>query len=116
MSQPFLSKSKYMIGLQCPKLLWHHYNAKEKLPPVDEQTQSAYDQGNEVGLLAQKLFPDGITVKWDAPFPEVIRQSGALLKNKTPLFEAGFTFNRGFARVDVLAPVQKGNWDIIVLG
>ncbi|MBE3037593.1 MAG: DUF2779 domain-containing protein [Chloroflexi bacterium] len=113
MSKPFLSKSKYLIGLQCPKLLWHHYNAKEKLPPVDEQTQAVFDQGHEVGLLAQKLYPDGITVKWDAPFEEVIRQSSSLLKNKKPLFEAGFMFNNGYARVDVLEPVPKGRWDII---
>ena len=113
MSKPFLSKSKYLIGLQCPKLLWLHYNAKEKLPPVDEQTQAIFNQGHEVGLLAQKLFPDGITVGWDAPFEKVIRQSLSLLKTRKPLFEAGFMFNNGYARVDVLDPMPKGKWDII---
>jgi hypothetical protein len=113
MSNPFLSKSKYVVGLQCSKLLWHHYNAKEELPPVDEQTQAVFDQGHEVGLLAQKLYPDGITVKWDVPFGEVIRQSIELLKDKRPLFEAGFMFNNAYARVDVLKPVARGKWDII---
>ncbi|MEX1274475.1 MAG: hypothetical protein WEE20_00980 [Bacteroidota bacterium] len=28
-STPFISKSKYLNGLQCHKLLWFHYNAKD---------------------------------------------------------------------------------------
>ena len=55
-----LSKSKYMNGLQCPKLLWYQYNRKEKIPPVDSTTQAIFDQGTLVGLLAQELYPDGI--------------------------------------------------------
>ena len=62
MSKPFLSKSKYLIGLQCHRLLWTHYNAKAQLPPVDERTQVVFDQGHEVGIFAQGLFPNGITV------------------------------------------------------
>ena len=43
---PFLSKSKYLIGLQCLKLLWYNYNAKDKLPPTDAETQAIFDQGH----------------------------------------------------------------------
>ncbi len=50
---PFLSKSKYLNGLQCPKLLWHYYNAKDKFPPTDESIQAIFDQGHIVGKLAQ---------------------------------------------------------------
>ncbi|TFH12338.1 MAG: DUF2779 domain-containing protein, partial [Lentisphaerales bacterium] len=72
MSNPFLSKSKYLIGLQCPKLLWTHYNAKDELPPVDAATQAIFDQGHEVGELATTLYPDGLEVKWDQGFDGVI--------------------------------------------
>lgn len=109
----FLSKSKYLAGLQCPKLLWFHYNAKQEIPEVDEQTQAVFDQGHEVGELAKKLFPDGINVEWDLPIPEIIAQSRALLVRRKPLFEAGFTSNGTYARVDVLNPVEGGKWDII---
>ena len=40
-----LSKSKYLAGLQCPKLLWTYYNAKDRIPEVDDQTQALFDQG-----------------------------------------------------------------------
>ena len=28
----FLSKSKYIAGLQCSKLLWYNYNARDQIP------------------------------------------------------------------------------------
>lgn len=113
MFEQFLSKSKYLIGLQCPKLLWINYNAKDQLPPVDEQTQAVFDQGHEVGLLARKLFSDGIAVGSEIPIAQVIEQSCDLLKRRKPLFEAGFEFNRGYARLDVLKPVGGTKWEII---
>ena len=31
-NDPFISKSKFLSGLQCHKLLWHAYNAKDLIP------------------------------------------------------------------------------------
>src|SRR5256885_13544201 len=39
-SQSYISKSKYLSGLQCHKLLWHAYNAKHLIPEPDAQTQA----------------------------------------------------------------------------
>jgi hypothetical protein len=112
MSKPFLSKSKYTNGIQCPKLLWHQYNAKDKLPEIDKRTQAIFDQGHQVGELAKKLFPNGIDLEWELSYEEVIKQSQELLKEGKPLFEAGFMSNRTYARVDILNPVGK-QFDII---
>ena len=57
-----LSKSSFLSGLQCSKLLWTLFNAKELVPATDQQTLTAFDQGREVGLLAGHLFPNGIEV------------------------------------------------------
>jgi hypothetical protein len=56
---PFISKSKFLWGLQCPKLLWMAYNARDQLPAPDAATQAVFDQGHEVGALAKQLFPGG---------------------------------------------------------
>ena len=61
----FLSKSKYLSGLQCHKLLWHQYNAKDVIPKIDSSTQAIFDQGHVVGEYAKKLFPGGIEVSKD---------------------------------------------------
>jgi hypothetical protein len=39
---PFFSKSKYLSGLQCHKLLWYQYNAKDQIPQVDAQSQAIF--------------------------------------------------------------------------
>ena len=59
----FLSKTKYLDGLKCPKLLWYEYNRKNELPEIDAATQAVMDQGRAVGELAQTLFPGGIAVQ-----------------------------------------------------
>jgi hypothetical protein len=70
---PYLSKSKFLSGLQCPKLLWHGYNAKDRIPPPDAQTQAVFDQGHEVGSLAKKLTTRSIV--GTLPFPIVVRSA-----------------------------------------
>jgi len=60
--QKLLSKSKYLNGIQCPKLLWNTVNAKDKLPEVSESTQKLFDQGQIVGEFAKKLFPEGTNI------------------------------------------------------
>jgi hypothetical protein len=111
---PFISKSKYLAGLQCQKLLWYYYNAKEEIPPPDAATQAIFDQGHEVGELAKSLFPGGIEVaKGIVDFARVLPQSLEAIKLRKPLFEAAFAYKNAFARADVLNPVGKDQWDII---
>jgi hypothetical protein len=112
--RPFISKSKFLSGLQCPKLLWHQYNRKDLIPEPDAATQAIFDQGHEVGQLAKQLFPGGIEVGEGArDFDDVLAQSSQARRVRQPLFEAGFTFNGGYARTDILNPVGDGQWDII---
>ncbi len=125
MPEPVISKSRYIAGLQCPKLLWHLYNARDLLPPVGEATQAVFDQGHDVGLFAQKLFPGGITIEGNIPFDEVESRSREALGRRVPLFEAGFRYGQVIARADVLEPAlataepaaqassTAGAWDLI---
>lgn len=114
MSSPFLSKSKYLHGLQCEKLLWCDYNAKELIPPVDAHTQAIFDQGHQVGELAKTLFGGGKNIAPDThEFKQVLQESREAILLRKPLFEAGFLSNSGYARADILEPVGRDAWDII---
>ena len=113
MAERSISKSKYLSGLQCSKLLWLYYNAKDQIPEYDAATQAIFDQGHEVGNLAKKLYPHGVEVEWDLKRDEIITQSLELLKLRKPLFEAGFLSGGAYARVDILDPVAGGKWDIV---
>ena len=108
-----LSKSKYLVGLQCPKALWINYNNKALLPEVDASTEALFDQGQQVGLLAQKLFPSGIDVGHLSDFDESVEATRIALSARKPLFEAAFVYDRCFSRADILERVGDDNWDVI---
>ena len=108
-----LSKSRYLEGLQCPKLLWFSVNARDRMPPVPPGQQAIFDQGHAVGSLAKTMFPKGIEI--EASFRDIdgaLRKTAELLPLCRPLFEAAFMFNGGFARADILIPVEDNAWDI----
>ena len=111
---PFISKSKYLSGLQCHKLLWFQYNAKDQIPAFDAQTQAIFDQGHLVGELAKKLYPNGIEIAGAAnDFGKILALSKETLSQRRPLFEAAFKSGNAFARADILNPVGKSDWEII---
>jgi hypothetical protein len=91
---PFISKSKFLCGLQCQKLLWHAYNAKNLIPEPDASQQAIFDQGHEVGALAKQLFPGGIEVgQGIVDIETVLKLSQSAIKQRRPLFEAAFAFD-----------------------
>ena len=51
-----LSKSKYLIGLQCPKHLWLLVHDPFRIPEPDESVQFRFSQGQLVGEMAKKFF------------------------------------------------------------
>ena len=107
-----LSKSRYLNGLQCPRLLWIASNESERIPETDPVTQYIFDQGHVVGDLAKKLFPNDIDIPTDN-FMDNIRQTRLLLEQRRPLFEAGVLAENLYSRIDILNPVNDGEWDIV---
>ena len=108
----FLSKSKYMMGLQCPKLLWMSYHAKDQFPATDPQTQAIFDQGNDVTALARTLFPDGVEIEGVEDYEAILKRTQELLTKRKPLFEAAFSYKNTFARPDILSPNKDGSWNL----
>ena len=106
-----LTKSKYLAGLQCPKYLWVQFHDKDRIPEPDAMAQHLFREGDKVGEMAKKLYPEGINISFDS-FVENINQSKELLKEGKPLFEPGFIHNQCFPRGDILVPVED-EWDII---
>jgi len=105
-----LTKSKYLIGLQCPKYLWVIVNAKETIPEAEDSDKIRFAEGDEVGRLATTLF-SGIDLS-ELSFKDNIEKTKKSLKLKKPIFEAGILVDDLFSRADILRPV-KDKWDII---
>ncbi len=97
-----------MSGLTCPRALWVSVHDPSRVPPISAETQAAFDNGNMIGSLAKKLYPTGIEIDRDNA-TNVTRQM--ILKN-VPLFEASFSVNSCYCKVDILVPSKDG-FDII---
>ena len=104
-----LSKSLFIAGVQCHKLLWwkvHEPDAKEL--QADKALQDRFDQGNEFGELARKRFPGGVLI--DLPHHEErLAQTQEARSERAPsVFEATFVEKNTFVAVDVLERLPQG--------
>ncbi len=107
---PNLSKSRFVAGWQCHKLLWlrvHEKDAPEL--QVDVVLQDRFDQGAEVGALARKQFPGGVLIDLPHDDPGRVEATrGALEAGATSVFEATFIEDRVYVAVDVLERTLEG--------
>ncbi len=112
MPSRMLSKSRYLNGLQCPRLLWIVSNEPDRLPKPDAVTRYAFDQGHEIGKLSHSLYPDGVFLGVD-DFAGNLRATKSALRLRRPLFEAGIYSGQLYCRTDILVPAGEDDWDII---
>ena len=109
--RPFLSKSRYMCGLQCSKKLWQTVYDPE---PVEEPLPGTVKgMGIEVGIKARLLWPGGVLI--DTPYndyAETLRRTSALISDPTvpAIFEAALAHDGVLIRVDALERLPDGRW------
>ena len=108
-----ISKSKFLNGLQCKKLLWYVYNEPDAIPEPDEATQAIFDQGHLVGDYSKKLYPEGKEIDHTGSFEKGLKSTKELISKRVPIFEAALTYKNCYARADILEPVGKDKWNII---
>jgi hypothetical protein len=106
-----LSKSTFIRGLQCEKSLYlykHHYSLKDPTPP---SLQSVFDQGTNIGLLAQELFPNGADASPENHFKMVESVEKTLkfiTQGESIIYEATFLYNDVLAALDILVKDHEG--------
>jgi hypothetical protein len=110
-----LSKSKFCAGVQCLKRLYWQVHEPERAAQQDAASEAIMEQGREVGLLAQKLFPGGVEVDSSRGLDHAIRATRELLrKGDVPaIFEAVLEHQNVLAKVDILHRRQDGRWRLI---
>jgi len=105
-----LSKSRVMLGLQCPKRLWwtaHEPGAPELAATADSV---AMRRGTSVGELARAHVPGGVLI--DFPHRELKQRlaatSKALDEGAPAVYEASFEADGVFVSVDILERTRTG--------
>ena len=109
----FLSKSRFIQGMQCHKALWlqtHFPNLQDK---VSASQQAVFDAGTDVGILAQNLFPGGVEIPFEGlSVPDQLAMTQAEINKGTrTIYEAAFSFDNVFCKVDILHKSRNG-WEL----
>jgi hypothetical protein len=114
MEEIVLSKSLYIKGLKCQKLLWLNKHNKAVLTPPNADTKARFDQGNTVGDLACSLFPDGREIPFDGTtFNQKIALTHEWLdKGVDTIFEAAFEYGGVLVMVDILRKSSDNTYEI----
>ena len=112
----YLSKSKYCLLAQCPKLLWlEKYHSDLKTEDASREDRMA--TGNDVGDLAMGLFGDftEATVYKEnggLDISAMLRKTRECLENGTEVIcEAAFSYEGLYCAVDILRK-EKGGYAI----
>ena len=102
----YLSKSKYCKAVQCKKMLWLEKYKSEEQEEIDNS--SVFDNGTNVGLLAQDLFDNHKVVEFNEDLSKMIDKTNIFLQeDNVVICEASFNYNNNFCSVDIL--VKKNN-------
>jgi hypothetical protein len=112
-ARPF-TKSDYLAGKSCPKLLWLSKHQREALRPPSLADQHRMRTGQEIGALARTRDPDGVLVRSEPGNYEqaVLETQRAIDTGASVIFEATFVAAGRLARVDVLRRLDDGQWAI----
>lgn len=99
-----LSKSLVLKGLQCHKALWLKKNPPDFHLAPRPELEARFAAGNEVGVLAQQLFPGGVEVPYEGlPFAaQLARTKQLIAKGCNVIYEASFSRGGVFVKVDIL--------------
>jgi len=110
-----LSKSRFVAGCQCLKRLYWQVHEPEQAAEPDAATEAIMEQGQEVGLLAQKMFPGGVAVTSEGGLDEAIRVTRELVANREvpAIFEGTFEHGDVLVRVDILQRRRDGRWRLV---
>lgn len=111
-----ISKSEYMMFLKHPAWLWLKKHDKEKLPPVDDNTQAIFDAGHMFESYAEQLFPSGIRLGFNnyneyLSLPE--RTTKALSNGAKTIFQGRFEFEQLTFICDIIDVVGDKKVDLI---
>ena len=110
-----LSKSLYMDGLRCPRLLFLKINRADLAEPLDPQTQYLFETGHRVEEYARQAFPGGTLIGHGhtGPFAGFLAETEEVLRSDAPfIYEAAFATNCMHCRTDILNRMSEGRWGL----
>ena len=103
-----LSKSRYCMGVRCPKDLWLSIYKPEEAKEQDSDVNE--ENGNKVGDLARHIFGDKyVLIEYNDDYQIMIDETKKHLEEKDNIIcEASFDYDGNFCAVDILKNDKDG--------
>lgn len=111
-TQKYLTKTKYLHGLQCQKRLWYEMNHPERGLSPSKAQHFLFSRGTEVGALSRDLFPEGILISARSFAKSVEQTQIAIRDGASCVFEASFDFDNTGVKCDILQR-DGDSWNLI---
>lgn len=108
-----VTKTDYMRGMQCPRMLWldRHRPEERIIPP---EVQKRLDEGNAFGDAAMGMFGEYVETtafkeNGKLDFAKMLEKTQECLQNDTPVIcEAAFRYYGNYCAVDILRKAGEG--------
>lgn len=116
MSDPRLSKSRYLSGVQCHLRLWYETHRPDLESEPDDVLRAVFDTGHEVGGTACRLYPGGHAVSHDhRHIREALEETRSVVEagSAPAVFEAAFEHEGVLVRADVIERLPEGGWRLV---
>jgi len=110
-----LTKTLFLAGLQCPRLLWwrfHEPRAPELQP--DDATRFVLERGFQVEFAARECFPGGAVIGSENGEVDRIQATRETIRSgATTVFNPCFEADGVFVAADILTKQPSGNWALV---
>ncbi len=104
MDSKYLTKSLFVIGLECPRKLYYHQHPEiYQNESLEDSFLSALAEGGfQVGALAKIYHPEGIDLSEFGPDEAFTKTKDLLKQTKVTIFEATIIYENLLVRIDIL--------------
>ncbi len=111
-SNHYLTKSRFLSGLQCRKRLWLGVNHPELATPPSLKQQFVFDSGYEFEDIVMKRYPEGVLVEFDNLDRMVSITSDLINDNAPVIFQGAFYHEGVYVISDIIRKNQDGTWEL----
>jgi len=109
-----LTKSKYVMGINCYKSLWLEIKDPGKGESPSMGQKRLMEQGILVGEYARRIFPEGLLIDIDwADIESSLQITLNNLESFKHLFEGLFIYDEILIKFDILEKNENGSWNLI---
>lgn len=116
-SKHYLTKSRFLSGLQCRKKLWLGVNHPELATPPSLKQQFVFDSGYEFEDIVMKRYPEGVLVEFDKTkkdnLDSMVSLTRDLINDNAPvIFQGAFYHDGVYVISDIIRKNQDGTWEL----